>query len=303
MRVMVPGVLVAALTCLGASHAIARQRQFEATIQAPNHAATVTGALFLPFDRRQVEAVIVVLNWGLDVYNDQRWRQMANDTRVGLLLLTVARNAKGDVPISQQVERNAAAGGGDGLLVLLRRLARESGHSELSDIRMLFWGPSAAGSFGTTFAMWHPERTIGFVRYNSHLRGLSVKIDAIQDIPALLLAGGADEVAGTQDARDLWQQGRALGAPWTFGIEPAQGHGQGLDKATAFMLSWMRGVIRHRLRGQRLRQIDHATSWWGDNDTFVVTRRRPSVERMPHTSWLPDEQTAKLWQDVTRPLK
>jgi hypothetical protein len=303
MRKMLGGVLVAALSWPGASHPIARQRQFQASAEAPNHSATVTGALFLPLDTRQVEAVVVVLDWGLDVYNDQRWRQMAADTRVGLLLLTVVGTAKGELPVSQQVERNAAAGGGDGLLLLLRRLATQSGQEELSGIPMLFWGPSAAGSFGTTFAMWHPERTIGFVRYDSHLRGLAVQVDVIQDIPALLLAGGADEVAGTQDAKNLWQQGRTLGAPWTFGIEPAQGHGQGLDKATAFTLFWMKGVIRHRVRGKRLRQIDRATSWWGDNDTFVITRQRPSVERMTHTSWLPDEQTAKLWQDVTRPLK
>jgi hypothetical protein len=215
----------------------------------------------------------------------------------------VAGTAKGELPVSQQVARNAAAGGGDGLLVLLRRLATQSGQDELSDIPMLFWGPSAAGSFGTTFAMSHPKRTIGFVRYDSHLRGLAVQVDAIRDIPALLLAGGADKTAGTQDAENLWQQGRLLGAPWTFGIQPAQGHGEGLDKATPFTLSWMKGVIRHRVRGKRLRQIDGATSWWGDNDTFVTTRQRPSGERTKHTSWLPDEHTAKLWQDVTRDLK
>jgi hypothetical protein len=42
------------------------------------------------------------------------------------------------------------------------------------------------------------------------------------------------------------------GQTWTFRIEPGQGHGQGLDKATPFMLSWIGGVIRQRVGGRAL---------------------------------------------------
>jgi hypothetical protein len=275
-------------------------KEFKASIETPGKAAIVRGSLFLPSDRSPVTSVIVILNWGLDVYSDSRWRQMAEDVTAGLLLLTIEGAAAGEVSVREQPARNAAAGGGEGLIGLLGRLASDSGHEELRDVPLLFWGPSAAGSFGITFAMLHPDRTIAFVRYNSHLRDLSVNIEAVRNIPALLLAGGNDQVAGTEDAGKLWRQGRAVSAPWTFGIEPGQRHGEGLERATPFMLSWMRSVIKVRVVEGKLRLIDQSNSWWGDNDTSMIKQQPPSGLQTIRTSWLPDEGTAKLWRAVTR---
>jgi hypothetical protein len=149
-----------------------------------------------------------------------------------------------------------------------------------------------------TYEELHPTRTIGVVRYKSHSRTLHRDVDSLRTIPALLLAGGDDPVAGTEDAEKLWRQGRALEAPWTFGIQPGQGHLAGLELATAFMLSWIEGVMHHRLAGGKLRDIDPAITWRADNRNSRIDPGRALAADLPHTSWLPDEKTAKLWQEV-----
>ncbi len=288
--------------------------EFKAALEAPVKSASVSGSILFPAGQKRVESVIVVLSHGIGVrlvYPDARWRGMAERVNAALLLLDLQQQQPpgqqqqppGEniekIPVADQVVRNAAAGGADGLVALLNRFAADSGHDELRTVPLLFWGSSAAGSFGTTFAMLHPARTIGVVRYKSHSRTLHIDVESLRTIPALLLAGGDDPVAGTEDAEKLWRQGRAVEAPWTFAIQPGQGHGgSGLEPATAFMLSWIEGVMHHRPAGGKLREIDPANTWRADNRSSRIDRGRALAADLPHTSWLPDERTAKLWQEV-----
>jgi hypothetical protein len=291
----------------GQQTTVAVDGEFKAALDAPVKSASVSGSILFPAGQKPVESVIVVLSHGVGagrVYPDARWRGLAERVNAALLLLNLQQQQPPgenieNRPIADQVVRNAAAGGADGLVTLLNRFAADSGHNELRTVPLLFWGSSASGSFGTTFAMLQPTRTIGLVRYKSHSRNLKIDVESLRTIPVLLLAGGADPVAGSEDAEQLWRQGRAVEAPWTFAIQPGQGHGgSGLEPATAFMLSWIEGVMHHRLAGGNLRAIDPANTWRADNRTSRIDRGRASASDLPHTSWLPDEKTAKLWQEV-----
>ena len=226
-----PLVFPLLLLLFGRTQQPATTTEFKAALDAPVKAASVSSSIVFPVGHKRVESVIVVLSWGMGsgrVYPDARWRGMAERANAALMLLAVEQPPAENIPIPEQVVRNAAVGGGEGLLTLLNRLAADSGHDELRTVPLLFWGFSASGSFGTTFAMLNPTRTIGFVRFNSHSRELPITVEALRSIPALLLAGGDDKVAGTEDAEKLWRQGRALGAPWTFGLQPRQDHGSGV---------------------------------------------------------------------------
>lgn len=275
--------------------------EFKAALDAPVKSASVSGSILFPAGQKRVDSVIVTVARAVSPraeYSDARWRGMAARVNAAFLFLSLQQPPGENMPVADQVVRNAAAGGAVGLVALLNRFAADSGHDELRTVPLLFFGGSAGGSFGTTFAMLHPTRTIGLVRYNSHSRGLPIDVERIRSIPALLLAGGDDQVAGTEDAEKLWKQGRALEAPWTFGIQPGQGHLAGFELATAFILSWIEGVMHHRLAGGKLREIDPANTWRADNRTSRLDRGRASTADLPHTSWLPDEKTARLWQEV-----
>ena len=66
------------------------------------------------------------------------------------------------------------------------------------------------------------------------------------------------------------------------------------------MLSWMEGVIRQRISGGQLREIDQAITWRADSRNSQIQAGRASPADLPRTVWLPDEKTAKLWQEVVR---
>jgi hypothetical protein len=96
---------------------------------------------------------------------------------------------------------------------------KKTRHPEPNDAALALSGWSAPGNFATTAAL-HPERTVAFIRYHSHLREAPLDVNALKQIPALFIAGGKEEVAGTDDAEALWKRGRSVDAPWTFAIEP-----------------------------------------------------------------------------------
>jgi hypothetical protein len=165
---------------------------------------------------------------------------------------------------------------------------------------LLLWGGSAGASFGTTFAELYPERTVTFIRYHAHLRGLSPNMRVLKDIPALLIAGAKDETAGTEDAETLWKNGRSAGAPWTFAIEPGATHRdkQILVSSQELIIPWIAAVLRQRLQpgSMRLRPVTEDSGWLGNNHSAEVAPYATFPKGQ--ASWLPDEVTARGWRTV-----
>ena len=276
-------------------------RELMTTLEQPINEVRVSGKLRLPSGGKNVRAVTVLMRVRLstEAYDDPRWHQWAEERGLALLLTTLEGPVGPGIPFERQPIRNAAAGGGEGVLRLLERFAAEAKRPELRDAPLLFWGISASGNFGSTFAMLYPERTLGLVRYHSHLRGLPVDAKVIRNIPMLLIAGGADATAGIEDSQRMWAEGRRERAPWTFLIQPGQQHGEGLDGSIEFMLAWMGEVIRLRVGESGLQRIAEENGWRGDNTTFDVAPAT-KVTSVAGTSWLPDERTVRMWVRLAR---
>jgi pimeloyl-ACP methyl ester carboxylesterase len=252
----------------------------------------VEGALFLPRSVERLRAVLVLINSGTSwsglaasVYPDTEVRALAATSEVGLLLLRVTSLDTGG---HMYFVTNAGAGADEGLALLLNRLAADSGHVELRNAPLLFWGHSAAGPFGTTFALRHPERTIAFVRYHSGVGGLPNDLSALQRIPGLFLQAAGDIKDNPSAFTQLeaeWKRARVAGAPWTLGIEPDAVHQSPSDvkKANAVLIPWIAAILKMRLQpnGQGLRDVTP------DSDA---------------ENWFPDDLTKRGWTEVTRQI-
>ena len=142
---------------------------------------------------------------------------------------------------------------------------------------------------------------------STHLRGLSPNVKACRNIPALLIAGGKDEQAGTEDAETLWRSGRSAGAPWTFAIDPAATHGseEHFVSNHALMIPWIAAVLRQRLApdSTRLRPVTDDSGWLGNNQSADVVPHTGVFRSQRAASWLPDEVTARGWQTVWGAVK
>jgi dienelactone hydrolase len=275
--------------------------EFAAAVNLRQKDAKVEGRLFLPQKVSRLRGVVVVIGWGLgfQVYDDPAWRKLAENLEFGLLRATLshiaARKDNGDLAAF------ADRGGADGVLILLQRLARESGHQELTNAPLLFWGQSAGGWFGPTFATSHPERTIAFVGYRG---GLGENIAVPSHIPALFLAGGKDTGVPWEGMQSIWSSGRAVAAPWTFVVEPNAPHGDPdgtfLPKSDELMIPWVAAVVRQRLgpNGTTLREVTDGSAWMGNNKTGEVAPYGTFPGSKAEASWLPDEPSARGWRAV-----
>ena len=216
-------------------------------------------------------AVIAIIRYGLgfSLYERAEWRELAESVQgvlLGVRFRPSARLPGGLAAVNQ------ADGGAEALLSLLERLAQESGHPELGAAPLVLWGHSAGGGVASILAGLHPDRTLAFVRY--HSGPVTGDLGVVSKIPALLLSGALDTTAPIQVAESLWKRGRALGAPWTFAVEPQAQHGdqEDLEKASEFMMKWIAAVVRHRLPlgDSTMRVVNDKAAWMGDNRTGAV---------------------------------
>ena len=298
MRTLTAAVVAALLPSL----ALAQGRELGLTLDMPVRDLAASAQLRLPPEGRPARCAIVMVNWPMSrgVFESPRWRQSADTLDCAMLLATFEGPAE-SLPPDRQPQRNAAVGGAAAVHALLERVAVRVHRPELRTVPLMFWGFSASGSFGISFAALHPERTIGVITFHSHRRGLPIDDERIKEIPHLLIAGGEDETAGTEDARQMWTAGRKRGSPWTFVIQPGKNHGEGLGEVTDLMLSWMAAVVSLRTGGRAaLAAIDSGAGWYGDHRILGIAPGVPEPGDEVHTSWLPDEGTARLWHLAMR---
>lgn len=148
-----PFVLPILLLLFGQSQQIptAATREFKAALDAPVKSASVSGSILFPAGQKRVESVIVTVARAMSPpreYSDARWRGMAERVNAAFLFLSLQQPPGENLPVTDQVVRNAAAGGADGLVALLNRFAADSGHDELRTVPLLFWGAPQEAALG-----------------------------------------------------------------------------------------------------------------------------------------------------------
>ena len=219
------------------------------SVQVPGSAVEwVSGAVLLPATDDRLECGVVLISRGVSaaLYESADLRQLVARNRCALAHVRIVGPTRQAAPPVEQIVRNAAIGGGRGVLDLLARVGRTVQRPELDSVPLLVWGFSAAGTFGVTFAESYPDRTLGFIRYHSHARGLSADYARLSEFPALIMAGEDDRVAGVSDSEEFYQAGRDQGADWSFILEPGMPHypeGEQMEGSIGVMLPWIEKVL------------------------------------------------------------
>lgn len=284
--------------------------EFVAAVNLPDKNVKAAGTLFIASSVRRARAIIVLTERGPRTpmaaqgrFGDMNWRRISEKCACALLLfrLDTVRPVP-ELTLPYNVLRNAGLGGGDALLGIVDRLAKETEHPELQSAPFVFLGWSAAATFGPSFAQQHGERTLAFIAYHAQLTAVDAYADALKRIPALLINGGKDTTSGTADAERLWAAARADAAPWAFAVEPNALHSdeQALTASHSLMLPWIAAIVDKRAGNDSatLREVDLSTGWRIDQGTGQM-QRYGSQGVQPLSSWLPDEESARGWQGVS----
>ena len=272
--------------------------EFAAAVNLVPKDVKAEATIFIPEKVNRVRVVLVVIEYGLG-FQIVNMPQMARaaETLDGAVLGVKFSNVSPNV-----IDKGLRATGDgihDALSGILERLADETGHQELIDAPLLFWGQSAGGGAAESFVKRFPNRILAFVLYHS-AGGGGEPAKASMQIPTLIVHGGKDTVVPVNGPQDFWKRGRSAGAPWTFALDPGAGHGDLSDNVTNFMVTWIKAVVRKRLSstGTPLRVIGDASDWMGDNGTGDVAAYNDFAGSKAEASWLPDEATARAWQSV-----
>lgn len=293
----VGGTVVGAACAAGpvtrVSTATAPGREASIPLPIPRSRDTAWAEIFVPSRVRVARAAVVFINRELDRYafDDRDWRTMCG--RADCALVRVGLPREDAIAVELQRVRNAALGGDSAVFMALRLGGERTGHPELRDANIVLFGFSAAGSFGPTFAARHPDRTIGFVRYHSSLRGLPVDTATLASIPSLTISGERDETAISEDSRTLWRVLRARGAPSAYVNHIGQPHLSidGLVDAGGAIRSWTEALIRRRATAPPL-LARTSDGWVVDDSTGDVYPVHGDIPRTPSASWVPDAPTA-----------
>jgi hypothetical protein len=272
--------------------------EFVASANLPQQDVKAEGRLFLPPKIDRVRSVIVVVRWGNGslVYDDPEWRLLSETIKAGLLRIDFSTIS---TPTDYRPARIQGDAGTQVLLLILRRLADESGHQELADAPLIFWGHSAWGGGVSRLAISLAQRTVALIRYHS---GPAIPdMEVARQIPLLILKGGKDTSA-LPGSEELWKSGREIGAPWALSLDPDADHGSddSLRRANTVMIPWIAAVLRQRvaLDSKALRVLTDASAWMGNNQTGEIAPAAAFSGLTGNASWLPDEASARGWRIV-----
>lgn len=273
-------------------HDFVRGSEFAAAVNLVSENVKAEGTIFIPEGVSRVRAMLMAVGWGagFEVFNTSRWPELARAIDGSLLLVTFS-GIDGNEAGNRGLRTTSEDGRADALVAVLSRLARESGHQELNEAPLLFWGHSFAAGVASMFADQFAGRTVGFVRF--HGGGFPAgNLSVVNKIPALFFEGGG--------SGSLWESGRRGGSPWTLVDEPGVAHGELSEKAADLMVAWIKAVIRQRLSpdGTTLRTVADDSGWLGNNQTGEVAPYAAFSGSKADASWLPDEASARGWQTL-----
>jgi dienelactone hydrolase len=190
-------------------------------------------------------------------------------------------------------------GSGQALLDALADLAGQSGHPELADAPLAFWGMSAGGQFNYEFACWRPGRTITFVLNKGGIYYTALAPQAARGVPGLLFVGEKDSPFRNGIINGIFSMNRRADALWALTVEPGAVH----EAARSLELSeiYFDEVIPLRLPrkpGGALRPLKLEKGYLGDLDTHTYAPYDGERAKEGPASWLPTEKTAQAWRAI-----
>ena len=271
--------------------------EFVAALNLRGKDTKAEAAVFLPEGVATVRVVITTVDYGNGryIYDAPEWRKLAANLGGALVRVRFSSIANAQAGMAGV---NSREGGADVLVGILDLLSTESGHPEIGTAPLVLWGHSAGGGVAGLLAGAKPDRTLAFIRYQSG--PISGDLSVVGKIPSLLVAGGKDTTARPAVAENLWKQGRAAGAPWTFAVVANAEHGEPafLEPAYDLMTKWVAGVVSQRLPSgaTTLQPVGDRSAWFGNIATGVIGDAVSFAGPVPESNWLPDEQTARAWR-------
>jgi hypothetical protein len=311
-----------------------RPSQFKTTVE-PLPGENLTGAcsfeLLIPSPNKQVRAVWITYDRGFDImkyYSDPEVRAFAQRQAIALMLghqcpaklPPTGERGEMDMDMSRGVARS--------IFAALHDFARQSGHEEISDAKLILMGFSGIGAMFGHFVRYVPDRVLAAILANpgqTEPYGMKeINFDPVAlTVPQFVITGGIDDRGGTQQPWDYFNRHRSRGAAWVFLVQNGLPHCCVIN-AKALILAWLEEIIKLRQPTSQtpLRPINVAKGWngfirpcengkrdtwgvpdWNVCDASIQSTHLPAPRGRVAGAWLPTHRLASDWLVFIREQK
>ena len=213
------------------------------------------------------------------------------------------------------------------LFTALDQLANSAQHPELAWSKLVIFGFSGAGSLVARLIGYMPERVIAGIEYSpSQYDPLGLDTihlpESALGVPQLIIANGADNVAGTKRPYEYFERHRKRRAPLTFVVQNRVPHCC-VANMTSLVLLWLGDVIRQRrptAAQNALASVTETHGWeafiktqvgavtdqwkepvWNVSEAWIEPHgKHPPVEDARDAGWLPSKHFAEVWLEFQR---
>jgi pimeloyl-ACP methyl ester carboxylesterase len=298
-----PPLLPATVTTAGTSQ-ILRGQYYEASIP-PTTADSYQSAdfrIWIPQDVPTLRGMLVKQHGcgesaaatGLDHANDLQWQALAAKHQLALLgaKFPTGKGTCGDWALINNGSLTA-------FFKALELVGTQSKHLELSRVPWALWGHSGGADWISQFLQQYPDRTIAAIAARGGAFTLLGTNPTLANTPVLFAIGAKDKVLvnETQTLPTLaFQRYRKLAALWALAVEANTGHETSDTRMLA--IPYLDAILTQRLpaQGNDLRPIDPTQGWLGNLVTHQIAPVAKFAGEPLAAAWLPNEETARKWQ-------
>jgi pimeloyl-ACP methyl ester carboxylesterase len=293
----------ATVTAAGTSQ-ILRGQYYAASIP-PTAADTYQSAdfrLWMPADIPTIRGLIIKQHGcgdeaaatGLEHANDLQWQALALKHQFALL---GTKFPMGKQPCESWALTNY--GSGSALIKALELLGTQSKHPELNRVLWVLWGHSGGADWIAQLLQQSPDRTIAAIAARGGGFTLLGTNPTLANTPVLFALGAEDRIV-VRETRDLptqaFERYRQIAAPWALAVAAKTGHELGDTRSLA--IPYFDAILTQRfpLQGNDLQPIDPAQGWLGNVTTNEIAPISKFAGDPLKAAWLPNEETARKWQ-------
>lgn len=231
---------------------------------------------------------------GLEHATDLQWQALALKHQFALL---GTKFPTGKQPCESWALTNY--GSESALIKALELLGTQSKHLELNRVPWALWGHSGGADWIIQLLQQYPDRTIAAIAARGGGFMLLGTNPTLASIPVLFALGAKDNIL-VRETQTLptqaFQRYRKLAAPWAIASAANTGHELGDTRLLA--IPYFDALITQRLpaQGKDLQPIDPNLGWLGNIDTREIAPMAKFTGERSKAAWLPNEETARKWQ-------
>lgn len=253
--------------------------------------------LWYPDDIKYMKGIIILVPGsngdGRKMSEDPFWQEVAARNKMAIAACFFTDLQHENMDIEHYI--NVKEGSGQALLDALKHFGVKSGHTELAEAPLFFWGMSAGGEYNWEFVCWKPERVIGFVVNKGGVYYTALAPARARMVPGIFFTGEKDLETRSDIVKGIFSMNRRFGALWTFAQEPGVSHAIGTSaKLSAIFLD---EIIPLRLSegSNELKPLDDSKGYVGDSKTGSCLPFSERQKTTYPTSWLPTIKFADAW--------